>query len=57
MSGETGGLTAVLVELRAIRALLERQAVCQHGATGVCMWCIQPTLDGIEMAVRQAVSR
>lgn len=51
----------VLVELKAIRELLEQQAqqqaVCPHGSTGFCMHCILPTFDAIEMSVRQAVQR
>jgi hypothetical protein len=59
MTEQTPSAEDVLVEirdeLRSIRALLEQQGVCPHGNTGVCMYCILPTLTGIEMAVREAV--
>lgn len=51
------GENMMLAELKAIRELLEQQGVCPHGNSGVCMYCIQPTLDGIEMAVKSAVQR
>lgn len=47
----------LLVELKAIRALLDQQGVCPHGNSGICMYCIQPTFDAIEMSVRSAVQR
>lgn len=39
----------VLTELQAIRELLERQdteqALCPHGARGLCMSCVTPQID------------
>ena len=39
----------LLTELRAIRAVLERreaeQALCPHGARGMCMSCVMPSIN------------
>lgn len=50
-------LADVVAELRTIRGLLEQQGMCPHGNTGICMYCIQPTFDAIELAVKAAVRR
>ena len=38
-------LSDVLGELKAIRVLLERESVCEHGSSGVCMACLMPLVD------------
>ncbi len=54
----------VLAELRAIRELLTQmrdhqneEAVCPHGATGLCMYCVLPLFDQMALDVREAVRR
>jgi hypothetical protein len=48
-------LADVVEELRAIRTLLEQQGICPHGNSGVCMYCIQPTLDQLSSDISATV--
>jgi hypothetical protein len=51
IKAETGEVTLsdVVVELRAIRAMLEQHqettAMCPHGSTGICMACVTPLVE------------
>lgn len=47
-------LDDVLAELRTLRGLLERENVCQHGGTGLCMDCLVPHIEAVgSQIVRQ----
>jgi hypothetical protein len=49
-------LDDVVAELRAIRELLEGQAMCPHGSTGICMACVMPLVDYHLTQMAQTVS-
>lgn len=52
---EPATLDEVLVELQAIRELLERENICPHGGTGLCMYCLAPQIEAIGSQITNQV--